>query len=115
MTDYALTVETQDDGVARTIAVIGRLDSNTVRSLESTVQELAGNERPAVVFDLERMTYVSSAGLRVFLVAAKQVHKAGGKVVFCNLADNVHEVFKVGGFDRILTLRETKEEALKLF
>ena len=115
MTDNALAVETQDGGGARTLAVIGRLDGNTVRILESAVQELAGNERPAVVFDLERMTYVSSAGLRVFLVAAKQAHKAGGKVVFCNLADNVHEVFKVGGFDRILTLQATKEEALKLF
>ena len=115
MTDNALTVETQDDGAARTITVIGRVDGNTVRSLESTVQQLAGSEVPAVVFDLERMTYVSSAGLCVFLVAAKQAQRAGGKVVFCNLADNIREVFKVGGFNQILTLRETKEEALKVF
>ena len=115
MTDNALTIETHHDGAAFIIAVIGRLDSNTVRRLESTVQELAGNEQPAVVFDLERMTYVSSAGLCAFLLAAKQAQKAGGKAVFCNLADNVHEVFRIGGFNRILTLRETKEEALKLF
>ena len=115
MTDNALIVETQDDGPALTIAVIGRLDSNTVKGLEGAVQELAGNERPAVVFDLERMTYVSSAGLRVFLVASKLVQKAGGKAVFCGLADNVHKVFKVSGFDHILTLRVTKEEALELF
>ena len=115
MNDNALTVETRDDGAAFTIAVVGRVDGNTVKSLESTVQELAGSERPAVVFDLEHMTYVSSAGLCVFLIAAKQAQKAGGKVVFCNLADNVHEVFKVGGFHQILTLRETKEEALDFF
>lgn len=115
MTDNALTVETQDDGTVLTISVIGRLDSSTVKSLEGTVQELAGKEQPAVVFNLERMTYVSSAGLCVFLIAAKQVQKAGGKTVFCSLADNILEVFKLGGFDQILTLRETKEEALKLF
>ena len=115
MTDKALIVETQNNGPALTIAVIGRLDSSTVKGLEGAVRELAGNERPAVVFDLERMTYVSSAGLHVFLVAAKQVQKAGGRAVFCSLADNVHKVFKVSGFDHILTLRETKEEALRLF
>jgi len=115
MTDNALVVETQDDGPALIIAVIGRLDSNTVKDLEGAVQELAGSEQPAVVFDLERMTYVSSAGLRVFLVTAKQIQKSGGKAVFCSLADNVHKVFKVSGFDHILTLRETKAEALELF
>ena len=115
MTDNALILETRDDGPALTIAVIGRLDSNTAKDLEGAVRELAGNERPAVVFDLERMTYVSSAGLHIFLLAAKLLQKAGGKVVFCSLADNVHKVFKVSGFDHILTLRETKEEALGLF
>ena len=115
MTDNTLTVETRDDGVALTIAVIGRLDGNTVKSLESAVQELAGNEQPAVVFDLEGMTYVSSAGLSVFLVAAKRAERAGGKAVFCRLADNVSKVFKVSGLSHILTVRETKEEALKLF
>ena len=115
MTDNALTVETREDGTALTIAVIGRVDGNTVGSLEHAVQEIAGHEVPAIIVDLERMTYVGSAGLRVFLLAAKQAQKAGGKAVFCNLADNVREVFKVGGFDHILTLRETKEEALKLF
>ena len=115
MTDNMLTVETQDDGAALTLAVIGRLDGNTVKSLESAVQELAGHEQPAVVFDLERMTYVSSAGLSVFLLAAKQVEKAGGKAVFCHLADNIRRVFKVSGFNHILTVSETKEEALQLF
>ena len=115
MTDNMLTVETWDDGAALTIAIIGRLDGNTVKSLESAVQELAAKERPAVVFDLERMAYVSSAGLSVFLVAAKQVEKAGGKAIFCHLPDNIRKVFKVSGFIHILTIRETKEEALKLF
>ena len=115
MTDNALTVETQDDGSAFTITIIGRVDGNTVKGLEGTVQALAGKVVPAVVFDLERMTYVSSAGLCVFLVAAKQAQRTGGKVVFCNLADNIREVFKVGGFNQILTLRDTKEEALNFF
>ena len=115
MTDNKLTVETQEDGAVLTIAVIGRLDSNTVRNLDSTVQELADNEQPAVVFDLERMSYVSSAGLRIFLVAAKQPRKAGGKAVFCNLPEGVERVFKVSGFSHILTLSKTREEALAHF
>ena len=115
MTDNMLTVESRDDGAALTIAVIGRLDGNTVKSLEGAVQELAGTERPAIVFDLERMSYVSSAGLSFFLLTAKQVEKAGGKAVFCNLADNIRKVFMVSGFNHILAVRETKEEALKVF
>ena len=115
MTDNTLTVETRVDGAALTIAVIGHVDGNTVPSLESAVRELAGSERPAVIFDLERMTYVSSAGLRVFLLTAKQVQNVGGKVVFCSLADSVDKVFDISGFNQVLTITETKEEALKLF
>ena len=116
MTDNALTIETQEDGTAVTISVIGRVDGSTVGSLESTVQEIASRDVPAVIIDLERMTYVSSAGMRVFLLTAKQAQEGRRQGrVSCNLADNVREVFKVGGFDHILTLRDTKEEALELF
>ena len=61
------------------------------------------------------MTYVSSAGLSVFLLAAKQARKAGGKAVFCNLPEPVDRVFQVSGFHHILTLAATRAEALALF
>ncbi len=81
--------------------------------LERRIGELvAGGERVLVV-DLSGLTYVSSAGLRVFLSAAKKLKAAGGKLLLCSLGGMVQEVFVMSGFADILAIYDTLEKALK--
>lgn len=65
-----------------------------------------------LLLDCSALDYINSAGLRVFLLAAKRLEQGTGKLAFCSLDPNVRMVFETIGFDRILTLYPDKSAAL---
>ncbi|MBE5830241.1 MAG: STAS domain-containing protein [Butyrivibrio sp.] len=84
------------------ISLEGRLDTMTAPDLESQLQaSLAGVEH--LSFDLAKLEYISSAGLRVLLSAQKTMNKQGDMVVK-NATEEVKEIFEVTGFTDILTI-----------
>jgi anti-sigma B factor antagonist len=84
------------------IALEGRLDTMTAPDLESQLQaSIAGVEH--LSFDLAKLEYISSAGLRVLLSAQKTMNKQGDMVVK-NATEEVKEIFEVTGFTDILTI-----------
>ena len=84
------------------VALEGRLDTMTAPDLENQLSEaLAGIEHLA--FDLKKLEYISSAGLRVLLSAQKTMNKQGDMVVR-NASEEVKEIFEVTGFSDILTI-----------
>jgi anti-anti-sigma factor len=89
----------------------GRLDSSACPAFEAEVVSClnAGNQR--VLFDFSDLDYISSAGLRVVLMAAKRLKETGGRMVLCSLNDMIKEVFEVSGFDRILDIEPDAESA----
>ena len=85
-----------------TLALEGRMDITTAPDLEQVVK---GNldDVTELVMDLAKLTYISSAGLRVLLLAQKKMDKQGSmKVIHVNEA--VMEVFVAMGFADILTI-----------
>ena len=92
----------------------GRLDSTTRAQFEPQATELASQEGVFLVFDCTSLEYVASAGLRVFLMAAKRVQPHGGRLVVCGLQPSVREVFEISGFLKILTVTATVDEARAL-
>ena len=91
------------------IRVCGRLDSATADEFRrGVIAELDSGDR-AVVVDLASVDFVSSAGLRAFLMITR-AHNI--QVRLCCLRPEVHGVFTMSGFDRILSLFESREEAL---
>lgn len=84
------------------IAVEGRLDTTTAPQLEAELKaSLDGASE--LVLDLEKLDYISSAGLRVLLSAQKVMMKKGGmKVIHVN--ETVMEIFEVTGFSDILDI-----------
>lgn len=85
-----------------TVALSGRLDTVTAPQLESELKaSLNGVE--CLVFDLENLEYISSAGLRVLLSAQKIMNKQGEMKV-TNANDTITEIFEVTGFSDILTI-----------
>ena len=84
------------DGVA-VVAVRGRLGTDASgRMIESLLEVLAEGHRRILV-DLERVDYVSSAGLLALDAAAGRVHQAGGTLVLCSLCEPVRLVFELAG------------------
>ena len=84
------------------IALEGRLDTTTAPTLEAEVKaSLDGVSH--LVFDMEKLDYVSSAGLRVLLSAQKAMAKKGDMKLI-NVNEIVMEIFEVTGFSDILTI-----------
>lgn len=97
-----MTITKNKDNNKLTIVVEGKIDSTTAPELEKEFRELEGiNE---LVIDLEKVDYVSSAGLRAMLVANKTMAKQGS-LVLVNLCEMVKEVFDMTGFTDIFEIK----------
>jgi anti-anti-sigma factor len=91
----------------------GRLDGTSAPEAEQTIRNILENENTRLLFDLELLEYLSSAGLRVVLGAAKEMKRRDGKFVLCALNAYVKEVFEVSGFGAIIPIAESVEAGLK--
>ena len=68
-----------------------------------------------MAIDLENTRYVSSAGLRIFLATAKKMMAKSGKVILCHPNEIVKDILHVSGFNTIIVVKATVQEALKNF
>lgn len=84
------------------VALDGRLDTTTSPNLEEELKATLPSVED-LVFDLTKLEYISSAGLRVLLSAQKTMNKQGSMVVK-NVSEEVKEIFEVTGFSDILTI-----------
>lgn len=86
-----------------TLTLEGRLDTTTAPQLEAVVKDM-GNIKE-LIFDFEKLEYISSAGLRVLLQAQKIMNTKGTMKV-CHANEMIMEVFEVTGFSDILTIEQ---------
>ena len=90
------------NGSALTVALEGRLDTMTASELEEALNA-ALTDVTELTFDLEKLEYISSAGLRVLLSAQKTMNRQGSmKVLHAN--EMILEIVEVTGFSDILTI-----------
>ena len=86
----------------KTLVLIGRLDTVTAPELEAEISTILPTAE-SLVLDMEKLEYISSAGLRVILKTQKALtQKAGLKLI--NVSDDVREVFDITGFSDFLTI-----------
>lgn len=92
------------------IKLNGRLDSNTSLRLEKDIVSIIENGEENILVNFKDLQYISSSGLRVFLVAAKMLEEKGKKINLCNMRDYVREVFDIAGFSAIFNIYDTKQD-----
>jgi anti-sigma B factor antagonist len=108
-----ITTRTQND--VTVLALAGSLDSNTSPQAQQALEEILASGARKLVVDFSALGYISSAGLRVLLGAAKQLRGAGGALSLFGLNESVREVFEISGFSQILSVFATEADALKGF
>jgi len=107
----ALDVRTEiADGVA-VHRIVGRLDAVTSPSLGAAVGSAISTGYPRIIFDMGGVTFVSSAGLRVILMAAKQAAAAKGGLAIFGLQPAVNEVFSISGLQNFIPIVADEGEA----
>jgi anti-anti-sigma factor len=106
-----MQISTRTSNDIHIVAIAGSLDSGTSPEAQKSLDAvLAGAKK--VALDFSQLDYISSAGLRVLLGAAKHLRGSGGKLGMFGLNQSVKEVFEISGFSSILSVYQSEAEAL---
>ena len=104
-----------EDAGTHWLNVKGRIDSITSPEIQQSINHLIQKGQRSLVVDLQEVSYISSAGLRVFLAAQKQLMKAGGEICLFKPSDMVFRVFELGGVLRFFKIAHSREDLESIF
>ena len=93
----------------------GRLDAVSSPTAEHAVFDFINAGHYKLIFNFSGIDYLSSAGMRMLLSVTKKLKTIPGKLVICSVTQNVMDVLKMSGFDHVLELSLTEEDALRKF
>ena len=109
-----LNIVVEEDGGKCILRLDGRIDAVTATALEREITHLFETGHRKILLDFVQVDYLSSAGMRLFLSATKKFKANQGFILFYNLNDDVMEIIKIAGFERILRIYPNEQEALKV-
>jgi anti-anti-sigma factor len=94
--------------------VEGRIDTTNSPAFEAEIEKIHQSGEKDIILDCSEMKYISSSGLRVFLIAQKRAIALNGKLHLCSLQPAIREIFVISGFSNIFRIFDTRQEALEL-
>lgn len=97
------------------LSLKGRLDALSSPVTEKRVFELINSGENKLLLNFSQVEYISSAGMRMLLAAAKKLKALSGKLVLCNITSSVMDVLKMSGFDHVLELARNEGDAIRKF
>ena len=97
-----MKINKNKNGTKLTFEIAGRVDTSTAPQLESAIKEEISGVKE-LVFDMDKVEYISSAGLRVLLSSQKTMNNQG-TMKLINVNYEIMEIFEVTGFTDILTI-----------
>ena len=107
-----MDISTEQSGGAVVATPEGRLDGSNAREFQDALDAVVQETERALILDFGQVSYISSAGLRVLLVTAKTLQGNGAELSLCSLDDPIREVFGISGFDSIIPIHASRDEAL---
>ncbi len=111
MTRELHLVDEMIDGIL-VIHVGGRVDGISAQKFQSGVERRIQDLDGPVILDFEKLTYISSAGLRSILLIAKISRDRNKKFILCSLPELALQVIRTSGFDKIIEIQESLSEAV---
>jgi len=106
-----MDISMRKEGDFTVISISGRLDAMTSPDLEKEIGGLMDKGETMLAMDMAGLDYISSAGLRIILAAAKKLRPRDGKIFLAGLKKPVMEIFKISGFDAIIPIFDNVEAA----
>jgi anti-sigma B factor antagonist len=94
------------------LEVKGRLDSTSSPMLGEKLSGILSAAKARVLVDFSQLEYISSAGFRVLLIAAKRADQSTGKLVLCGVSGKVRHLFDLGGFLDLFSITATREDGI---
>ena len=97
------------------LSLSGRLDAYSATEVEKKLDSLIESGQNRLVVNLEKLEYISSSGLRVFLSALKKSKKGQGDIKLACMKPFIKEVFDIAGFSQLFNIFDTQEAAVSGF
>lgn len=91
----------------------GRIDTTNYISFEKDIREVINSGEDNIIFNCSGLDYISSSGLRVFLIALKMLMGSNGKLHLCEMQPAIKVIFDISNFSSIFKIFESEEEALQ--
>jgi len=95
------------------VSVEGRIDTTNAGEFEKPMMEVIEGGCTKLILDCSGLNYISSSGLRVFLVVQKKMMALKGQFRLCNLQPGIKEIFDISGFSSIFSVFPNQEAAIK--
>ncbi len=109
-----MEITTKKDSGITVVYPSGRIDTSTAKNFEEGIMKIIPDNQQ-IIISFSNISYISSAGLRVILVAGKKIAAVQGQLALSDMSEKIHEVFKMSGFDKILKIYPTYSEAKSSF
>jgi len=97
------------------VNLVGELKSTTSGEVMDALVGLVQNGENKLLLDIKEVSFISSAGLRSILVAAKLLKNSSGQMNICNANESVKKVLETSGFTSLVSHYSDEEEALAAF
>lgn len=97
------------------LRINGSLDSFSFPKLEDALAKLRETERHRVILDCSGLNYISSVALGALIGFSRRARENGGDLLLAQLSPKVFNIIELLGFNRILAIHETREQAVQAF
>jgi anti-anti-sigma factor len=95
------------------ISIEGRVDTTNADEFEKAVMEVVESGINKIILNCSGLNYISSSGLRVFLIVQKKMMATKGQLRLCSLLPGIREIFEISGFTTIFSIFPDQESAVK--
>ncbi|MEI7828813.1 MAG: STAS domain-containing protein [Prolixibacteraceae bacterium] len=108
-----MNIQKEKIGIYSVLYLKGKVETIHSSALEEEVSQLIDSGEKNLIFNCSGMNYISSSGLRVFLVTQKKVVSISGKLFLCNMQPAIQEIFRISGFSFLFSIFDTLEEVFE--
>ena len=108
-----MEIQGSREGGVFVFSISGSVNSDNVEQVQGLFEQWIKQGENKIIGDLTEMKYISSAGLRCFLYAAKALMGEKGKFVLCNLQENILDILHMTGLISVIDMAGSKEDAVK--
>ncbi|HLX12592.1 MAG TPA: STAS domain-containing protein [Bacteroidota bacterium] len=113
MSDFKIA--TRETNAVNILDLKGYLDAHTAAELEAAFQKLIDQKRFNIVVNCKDLTYISSAGLGVFMAYIEDVRNHSGDIKLSNMSQKIYNVFDLLGFPLLYDIAKDEQEAVSKF
>ncbi len=113
MSDFKISI--RESNAIQVLDLKGYLDAHTATDLEGAFQKLIDQKKYNIVVNCQDLTYISGAGLGVFMAFIEDVRRNKGDIKLSNMSPKVYNVFDLLGFPLLYDIAKDEQEAIKKF